>query len=178
MKCSHPCKRSGWQSVHCTRVENEETETEEKSQFHHRQIHMADSDMQRALTPIRQLKEPISGGLTTPMRVHNCEWLGTQPPELIFTPVMCTGTSDAWTITKIFGQSSSMSRVMADYCFLQTSTPNLVGMYRYWGREAEGNEPKPPEQFAPPASFLLTFQCPHVPFLEVTSSLSLAFKGL
>lgn len=63
-------------------------QTEEKSQFYHRYIHMADSDMQRALTPIKLLKEPISEGLTTPLRVHNCGWLGTQPPELVFTPVI------------------------------------------------------------------------------------------
>lgn len=138
---------------------------------------MADSDMQRALTPIKQLKEPISEGLTTPVRVHNCRWLGTQPPVLIFAPVMCTGPPDAWTITKRFGQSSSTSRVMADHCFLQTSTPNLVGMHRYWDWEAKGNVAKPPVQPASPASFLLTFQCTHVPFLEVTSLPSLAFKG-
>lgn len=66
------------------------------------------------------------------MRVHNCGGLRTQPPELIFTPGMCTGTSDAWTITKRFGQSSGTSRVMDDHCFLQTSTPTLVGIHRYW----------------------------------------------
>lgn len=145
---------------------------------------MADSDMQRALSPIKQLKEYLkehlstSEGLTTPMRVQNSGWLGTQPPELIFTPVMRTSTSDAWTIRKRYGQSSSTSRVMADHFFLQTSTPNLVGMHRYWGWEAKGNVPKPLVQLASPASFLLTFQCTHVPFWEVTSSPNLAFKGL